>query len=76
MGSFIVALRLSCRMWELSSPTRDQTRVSCIAGQIPDHWITRVVPSAPFIEVTILSILTGVGTLVKDCLTIYVRVYI
>ena len=31
-------------MWDLSSPTRDQTCVSCIGRQIPDHWTTREVP--------------------------------
>ena len=31
-------------MWDLSSPTRDQTCVSCIGRQIPDHWTTRDVP--------------------------------
>ena len=35
-------------MWDLSSPTRDWTRVACIARQIPNHWTTRKVPSLPF----------------------------
>ena len=31
-------------MWNLSSPTRDQTRVLCIARWILSHWTTREVP--------------------------------
>ena len=31
-------------MWDLSSPTRDQTCISCIARQILNHWTTREVP--------------------------------
>ena len=32
-------------MWDLTSPTRDQTCVPCIARQILNHWTTREVPS-------------------------------
>ena len=28
-------------MWDLSSPTRDQTHISCIGRRIPNHWTTR-----------------------------------
>ena len=35
-------------LWNLSSPTRDGTRVSCVARGIPDHWSTREVPSLLF----------------------------
>ena len=31
-------------MWDLSSPTRDQTCVPCFARQILYHWATRKVP--------------------------------
>jgi len=31
-------------MWGLSSPTRDQTQVPCIARQILNHWVIREVP--------------------------------
>ena len=31
-------------MWDLSSPTRDQTFISCIARQILNLWTTREVP--------------------------------
>ena len=31
-------------MWDLSSPTRDRTRVPCIGRWILDHWTTREVP--------------------------------
>ena len=34
----------SCSMWDLNSPTRDQTRVPCIARWILNHWTTREVP--------------------------------
>ena len=30
-------------MWDLSSPTRDQTCISCIGRQILNHWTTREV---------------------------------
>ena len=32
-------------MWDLSSLTRVQTQVPCIAGKILNHWTTRKVPS-------------------------------
>ena len=35
-------------MWDLSSLTRDQTHVSCVAGQILNHWTTREVPWSGF----------------------------
>ena len=35
---------LPCCMWDLSSPTRDQTQVPCIARQILNHWVIREVP--------------------------------
>ena len=31
-------------MWDLSYPTRDRTRIPCIARQILNHWTTREVP--------------------------------
>ena len=31
-------------MWDLSSPTRGQTCISCISRQILNHWTTRRVP--------------------------------
>ena len=31
-------------MWDLSSPTRDQTCIPCIARWILNHWTTREVP--------------------------------
>ena len=36
--------QLPCGMWDLSSPTRDQTRVPCIGRQILNYWTTREVP--------------------------------
>ena len=32
-------------MWDLTSPTRDQTCAPCIARWILNHWTTREVPS-------------------------------
>ena len=52
MQDFVVAHRLSscgirallpCGTWDLSSMTR-QAPVTCIAGQILNHWTTREVP--------------------------------
>ena len=41
--------------WDLSSQTRDQTRVPCIGRQILNHWITRVVPRLSLIKETQIS---------------------
>ena len=35
-------------MWDLRSPTRDQTHIPCIAKQILDHWTMRDVPGQLF----------------------------
>ena len=35
-------------MWDLSSPTRDRTRIPCIGRQILNHWTTREVPITMF----------------------------
>ena len=37
-------------MWDLSSPTRDQTQVPYIASWIPNHWTTREVPIYWFLK--------------------------
>ena len=44
-SSVVVACGLSCTagMWDLSSPTRDQTRVLCTGRRILYHWTTREV---------------------------------
>ena len=39
---------LSCDMWDLSSPTRNQTQVPCIGRWILNHWTTREVPLPVF----------------------------
>ena len=40
---------LPCGKWDLNSPARNQTCVSCIGRQILNHWTTREVPdSLPF----------------------------
>ena len=31
-------------MWDLSSPTKDQTHIPCIGRQSLNHWTTREVP--------------------------------
>ena len=37
-------------MWDLSSPTRDQTCVPCIGRQILNHWTAREVPNFLLIQ--------------------------
>ena len=37
-----------CSMWDLSSLTRDQTCISCIARWILNHWTTREVPGSGY----------------------------
>jgi len=47
-----------CGMWNLSSPTRDQTCVPCIARHILNHWTTReVLRAIAVITVLVTSIL-------------------
>ena len=41
---------LLCSMWDLSSPTRDQTQVPYIASWIPNHWTTREGPIYWFLK--------------------------
>ena len=62
-GSVVVPQGLSCTMqtylpwcmWDLSSPTRDQTQVPCIARQILNHWVIREVP-----HINILKLLSPI----------------
>ena len=37
-------------MWDLSSPTRDQTRTPCIGRRSLNHWIAREVPAFAILE--------------------------
>ena len=48
--SLVVAHRLNCSRgrWDLSSLTRERTRLPCIAMQILHHWITRQVSAHCF----------------------------
>ena len=39
---------LPCRMWDLSSPSRNQTYVPCIGRRILNHWTTKEVPKFDF----------------------------
>ena len=43
-------------MWDLSSPTRDRTRIPCIVKWSPNHWTTREVPCPIFSGLFILII--------------------
>ena len=62
-------------MWDLSSPTRDQTHTSCIGRQSLNHWTAREVHLPPFVEEIIFPPLNGLGILVKNQLAIDVWVY-
>ena len=43
-ASLVAALRLSCGMWDLSSPTRDKPRPPALGAQsLPNRWTTREV---------------------------------
>ena len=47
-------------MWDISSPTRDQTHVPCIGRWMLNYWTTREVPDClydKFADVTKLRIL-------------------
>ena len=54
-GSVIGAGRLSCSVWNLSSPARDRTHVLCIARQILNHCLTREVPFFFFFFLKVLK---------------------
>ena len=41
---FYVLIFLATSMWDLSSPTRDQTFIPCARRQSYNHWTTREVP--------------------------------
>ena len=41
---YLAVSGLSCSMWDLIFPTRDWTRVLCVARWILNHWATREVP--------------------------------
>ena len=44
LSSCSMRAQLTRGMWDLSSPTRDRTRISCIGRRILNHWTTREVP--------------------------------
>ena len=50
LGSCGVWAWLPHGMWDLSSLTRDQTRVPCIVRRILYHWTTREVPQPFFLR--------------------------
>ena len=51
LSSCSTQAELLCGMWDLSSLTRDQTPVLCIARQILNHWTDREVPE-PFLKIS------------------------
>ena len=46
-------------MWDLISPTRDQTYIPCIGRQILNHWTTRKVPDIPIVHLMSSSFLVS-----------------
>ena len=51
---------LPCRMWNLSSTTRDRTHVLCIGRQILNHWTIREVPVfSSFLQLLLLFFWLG-----------------
>ena len=46
-------------MWDLSSPTRDQTRTPCIGRRSLKHWTAREVPNAIFLKIKINAKIHG-----------------
>ena len=55
LSTCVVQAQLLCGMRDLSSLTRDQTCVPCIARQILNHWTTREVPNL----VTLIAFMFG-----------------
>ena len=47
-------------VWDLSFPTKDQTRVPCISRRILNHWTTREVPACgPLLDIFPWSLFTS-----------------
>ena len=55
-------------MWDLSSLTRDQTHVPCIARQIPNHWTPREVPVIYYFMHASQTVLFTSISLISICL--------
>ena len=43
--------QLLCGMWDLSSPTRDQTFTICVGRWVLNHWTTRKVPKCNYFKI-------------------------
>ena len=43
---YIIIMTVPCGLWDLHSPTRDQTCVPCIGRWILNHWTIREVPQS------------------------------
>ena len=78
VGSLLVARRLSScivraqlprGVWDLSTPTRDQTHIPCIGRWILNHWTTREVPISHFF-------LALNNTPLSGCITVYLSFHL
>ena len=53
-------------MWDLSSPTRDQTCIPCIGRQLLNHWTTGEVPVFIFMFIFPLDLISNFSTITMD----------
>ena len=51
---FYVSVFCPWSMWDLNSPTRDQTHTPCMGRCSRNHWTAREVPSQPFLILSFL----------------------
>ena len=52
-------------MWDLNSPTRDQTRVPCIARWVLNHWTIREVPGSSLLTKSFPMVQSWLGRLLS-----------
>ena len=50
LANLFFFLAISLSMWDLSSPTRDQTHIPCIGNMSLIHWTIREVPRTIFLK--------------------------
>ena len=64
---FYVFLSWRLGLWDLNSPTGDQTHTPCMGRCGLNHWVTREVPSQPFLILSFLIYKMGTGIVSASC---------
>ena len=63
--------QLLCGMWNLNSPTRDQTRIPCIGRCILNHWTSREFPALALFLSTMAFLQIYVSSHIHLCMYQY-----